>query len=132
MATPNVRKLEKFVALSEDEFRRRFMQRFYDPMFDSVRDELDRVCEKAWDGYIAYRKSPRTRPASSSAARRAGDEGPSARPEAASASPSAGKQPQERRPTKRVGTGISSGEEAAPFRTATSLSTARAPASASG
>jgi multimeric flavodoxin WrbA len=59
----NVRTLETFVPLSKDEFRRRFMQRFYDPVFDSVRGELDRVCEKAWDGYIVYRKSPRTRPA---------------------------------------------------------------------
>jgi multimeric flavodoxin WrbA len=63
MANPTVRKLEPYVPLSKEEFRRRFMQRFYDPAFDSVRDELDRVCEKAWDGYDRYRKSPRTRPA---------------------------------------------------------------------
>jgi multimeric flavodoxin WrbA len=63
MPTPTVRKLEKYVPLSKDEFRRRFMQRFYDPAFDDVRDELERVCEKAWDGYIKYRKSPRTRAA---------------------------------------------------------------------
>ena len=62
MPTPTVRKLEKYVPLTKDEFRRRFMQRFYDPAFDTVRDELDRVCEQAWDGYIKYRKSPRTRP----------------------------------------------------------------------
>src|SRR4030095_10738717 len=63
MPTPNVRKLEKFVPLSKDEFRRRFMQRFYDPAFDGVREELDRGVEKAWDGDDKYRKSPRTRPA---------------------------------------------------------------------
>jgi hypothetical protein len=28
-----------------------------------VRGELERVFEKAWDGYHVYRKSPRTRPA---------------------------------------------------------------------
>jgi multimeric flavodoxin WrbA len=40
------------------------MQRFYDPAFDAVRDELERVCELAWNGYHHdYRKSPRTRPA---------------------------------------------------------------------
>ncbi len=63
MANPTVRKLEPFVPLSKDEFRRRFMQRFYDPAFDRVREELDRVFEQAWDGYDTYRKSPRTRPA---------------------------------------------------------------------
>ena len=63
MPTPTVRKLEKYVPLSKDDFRGRFMQRFYDPAFDEVRDELERVCEKAWDGYIKYRKSPRTRAA---------------------------------------------------------------------
>jgi multimeric flavodoxin WrbA len=63
MANPTVRRLEPFVPVAKDEFRRRFMQRFYDPAFDSVRDELDRVFEQAWDGYNHYRKSPRTRPA---------------------------------------------------------------------
>jgi multimeric flavodoxin WrbA len=63
MDTPHVRRLEQYVPLSHTEFRDRFMQRFYDPMFDDVRDELERVCEKAWDGYRGYRKSPRTRPA---------------------------------------------------------------------
>ena len=29
-------------------------------MFDEVRSELEKVCELAWDGYIKYRKSPRT------------------------------------------------------------------------
>jgi multimeric flavodoxin WrbA len=63
MAPPEVRTLEKYVALTKDQFRQRFMQRFYDPAFDSVRDELERVFEQAWDGYEKYRKSPRTRPA---------------------------------------------------------------------
>lgn len=58
-----VRRLEEYVPLTKAEFRDRFMARFYDPAFDSVRDELERVLEKAWDGYIVYRKSPRTRPA---------------------------------------------------------------------
>ena len=51
MANPTVRKLEPFVPLSKDEFRRRFMQRFYDPAFDRVREELDRVCEQAGEGF---------------------------------------------------------------------------------
>jgi hypothetical protein len=33
------------------------MQRFYDPAFDNVRAELERVFEHAWDGYSVYRKS---------------------------------------------------------------------------
>jgi multimeric flavodoxin WrbA len=60
---PEVRKLESFTPLTKDEFRKRFMRRFDDPAFDEVRDELDRVCEKAWDGYHQSRKSPRTRAA---------------------------------------------------------------------
>ena len=63
MDSPDVRKLETYTPLTKTAFRERFMQRFYDPAFDAVRDELERVCEKAWDGYEHYRKSPRTRPA---------------------------------------------------------------------
>ncbi|MGZ9130657.1 MAG: hypothetical protein ACXW4Z_23000, partial [Candidatus Binatia bacterium] len=44
-------------------FRERFFARFYDPAFDEVKPELERVFEKAWDGYIVYRKSPRKKPA---------------------------------------------------------------------
>ncbi|MGQ0654236.1 MAG: flavodoxin family protein [Betaproteobacteria bacterium] len=58
-----VRKQEEYVPLSRDEFQRRFTERFYDPAFDAVRKEIDRLSEVAWDGYIKYRKSPRTRPA---------------------------------------------------------------------
>ena len=56
----DVRSLEPFTPLTRDEFRERFMRRFYDPAFDEVRDELERVFETAWSGYEAYRKSPRT------------------------------------------------------------------------
>jgi hypothetical protein len=41
----------------------RFRQRFYDPAFDSVRKHLDAVADKAWEGCIEYRKTPRTTPA---------------------------------------------------------------------
>jgi hypothetical protein len=63
--TPTVRKLTQYVPLTREEFRSRFFERFYDPAFDEVRAELDRICERAWDGYIKYRKSPRTQPAGS-------------------------------------------------------------------
>jgi multimeric flavodoxin WrbA len=58
-----VRRLTQYVALTHAEFRRRFFERFYDPAFDEVKSELDKVCELAWDGYIKYRKSPRTQAA---------------------------------------------------------------------
>jgi multimeric flavodoxin WrbA len=58
-----VRRLTQYVPLTRAEFRRRFFERFYDPAFDEVKSELDKVCELAWDGYIKYRKSPRTQAA---------------------------------------------------------------------
>jgi multimeric flavodoxin WrbA len=51
------------VALSKAEFHARLGERFYDPAFDAVRPQLDRVMKVAWEGYHEYRKSPRTRPA---------------------------------------------------------------------
>ena len=59
----NVRKLRQFVPLTRQQFRERFFERFYDPAFDAVKPELEKVFERAWDGYIQYRKSPRTQPA---------------------------------------------------------------------
>jgi multimeric flavodoxin WrbA len=49
--------------VSKREFLRRFRTRFEDPAFAAVASELDRVAEVAWQGYEAYRKSPRTRKA---------------------------------------------------------------------
>ncbi|MGQ0646012.1 MAG: flavodoxin family protein [Gemmatimonadaceae bacterium] len=51
------------VQLSREEFARRFSEHFYDPAFDAVRGEIDRIIDVAWNGYDAYRKSPRTRKA---------------------------------------------------------------------
>jgi multimeric flavodoxin WrbA len=51
------------VALSRDEFARRFRTRFRDPAFARVDDALDAVIDVAWEGYEKYRKSPRTRKA---------------------------------------------------------------------
>jgi multimeric flavodoxin WrbA len=58
-----VRRLTQYVPLTREEFRRRFFERFYDPAFDELRGELEKVLERAWDGYIKYRKSPRTQAA---------------------------------------------------------------------
>ena len=63
MAKPAVRKQTEYVPLTKEQFRERFFEKFYDPAFDKVRAELEKVCEVAWDGYITYRKSPRTQKA---------------------------------------------------------------------
>jgi multimeric flavodoxin WrbA len=60
---PTVRHLSEYVPLTRAQFRDRFFARFYDPAFDRVSSELERVFEVAWDGYEKYRKSPRTKPA---------------------------------------------------------------------
>jgi len=58
-----VRKLSRYVPLTRAQFRERFFARFYDPAFDAVKAELEKVYEVAWNGYIEYRKSPRSVPA---------------------------------------------------------------------
>ena len=63
MANPTVRRQTKYVPLTKEQFRERFFARFYDPAFDTVKSELEKVFATAWDGYIAYRKSPRKKPA---------------------------------------------------------------------
>jgi multimeric flavodoxin WrbA len=65
MTRPSVRKQDKYVPLTREQFRERFFARYYDPAFDGVRAELEKVFEVAWDGYIAYRKSPRRQAAGS-------------------------------------------------------------------
>ena len=69
MSMPTVRRQGEWVPLTKAEFRERFFARFYDPAFEAVAPELERVFEKAWDGYgVTYRKSPRTEPAGPEAA----------------------------------------------------------------
>jgi multimeric flavodoxin WrbA len=63
MPQPDVRKGMPSVELSREEFERRFRRHFEDPAFDAVAREIAAVAEVAWDGYIKYRKSPRTRKA---------------------------------------------------------------------
>ncbi len=63
MATPNVRTGQGDVQLSREEFTRRLREGFYDPAFDAVRGEIDKVIDVAWQAYEDYRKSPRTRKA---------------------------------------------------------------------
>jgi len=61
--SPAVRKGQGDVKLSRDEFARRLAERFYDPAFDAVRPEIDRIIEVAWKSYDEYHKSPRKRKA---------------------------------------------------------------------
>lgn len=56
----DVRKGMPPVKLDEQEFKRRFLSRFYDPAFEPLRAELDKIAEAAWDGYSHSRKAPRT------------------------------------------------------------------------
>jgi len=60
---PTVRKGQGSVELDRDTFRRRFENRFVDPAFDGLRDEVRRLEEAAWEAYCAHRKAPRTRAA---------------------------------------------------------------------
>jgi multimeric flavodoxin WrbA len=60
---PEVRTGQGSTKLSPEEFKRRWKQRFYDPAFDSMSPEIDRLAEIAWKAYDDSRKSPRTRKA---------------------------------------------------------------------
>jgi multimeric flavodoxin WrbA len=62
-SSPPVRKGQGDVKLSRDEFARRLGERFYDPAFDAVRAEIDRIVEVAWKSYDEYHKSPSKRKA---------------------------------------------------------------------
>ena len=59
----DVRKGQGDSSLSREEFARRFRARFYDPGFEPLAAEIDRLLEVAWQAYRAERKSPRTRKA---------------------------------------------------------------------
>jgi multimeric flavodoxin WrbA len=51
------------VRLSREQFEARLLARFYDPVFDGLGPEIDRIVAAAWDAYSNSRKAPRTRPA---------------------------------------------------------------------
>jgi hypothetical protein len=51
------------VALTKEEFKKRYWQRFYDPAFGALTAEIDRIAEVAWQAYDESRKSPYTHPA---------------------------------------------------------------------
>jgi multimeric flavodoxin WrbA len=51
------------VQLDKAEFKKRFLAKFYDPEFDKLKPELDKIADTAWTTYDEYNKSPRTRKA---------------------------------------------------------------------
>ena len=57
--TIKIRKGMPSVQLTKEEFAKRFRSRFYDPAFEEVDGEIEKLLEKAWEGYDVYRKSPR-------------------------------------------------------------------------
>jgi hypothetical protein len=63
MDKPRVVKGMPSVRISKAELALRLRERFYDPAFASVDNEIDRVIDVAWGAYDDYRKSPRTRQA---------------------------------------------------------------------
>ena len=59
----DARKGQPYLKLTRDEFVRRFTDRFYDPDFDALRGEIERLAAAAWDNHEQNRKNPRTRKA---------------------------------------------------------------------
>jgi multimeric flavodoxin WrbA len=60
---PEVRKGQGDMRIPADVFRARLRERFYDPAFEGVSVELDKLVEIAWHAYRDSHKSPRTRAA---------------------------------------------------------------------
>ena len=56
---PRVVKGDQNFTLDRDTFRARFLDRFNDPMYQDVAEELEKVFEITWQNYMGYRKSPR-------------------------------------------------------------------------
>jgi multimeric flavodoxin WrbA len=49
--------------LDELEFKRRYRQKFHDPAFEALADEINRIAEVAWGAYANSRKAPITQKA---------------------------------------------------------------------
>ena len=49
------------VQLTKEEFSKRARERFYDPTFDAVAPEIERVIAVAWKNYTEYHRNPRKR-----------------------------------------------------------------------
>jgi hypothetical protein len=49
--------------LNREEFRRRFLSQYQDPVFEPLAGDLERLAAAAWDVYEHHRKAPRTQKA---------------------------------------------------------------------
>jgi len=63
MPPSEVRKGQGDVKLSRAEFERRLRERFADPAFEPLAEEIQQIADVAWAVYDRYRKNPRTRTA---------------------------------------------------------------------
>ena len=63
MAKIAVRREMAGVELTKDEFSKRLTRHFYDPAFDALQPEINKIVDVAWDAYSDSRKAPRTRKA---------------------------------------------------------------------
>lgn len=63
MAKIKVRTGMPSVQLDKREFKRRLLAKFYDPLFEPLQGEIDKIVDAAWTTYDDYHKSPRTRKA---------------------------------------------------------------------
>ena len=63
MAEIKVRKGMPSVQLDKTEFKKRFLAKFYDPLFQPLTRELDKIADAAWTSYCDYHKTPLTRKA---------------------------------------------------------------------
>ncbi len=61
MTRVRVRKGMPSVQLTREEFRQRYMDRFFDPLFEANQTELDAIIGSAWKAYDEYHKNPRKR-----------------------------------------------------------------------
>ena len=63
MAKVKIRSGMPSVQLTKAAFAARFRERFYDPAFQGLESEIEKLLATAWRGYDDYRRNPRTRPA---------------------------------------------------------------------
>ena len=61
MTAPDIRKEMPPVKLPRAEFERRYRNRFTDPAFAPLKEEIDAIVAAAWDSYHHSRKAPVTR-----------------------------------------------------------------------
>jgi multimeric flavodoxin WrbA len=60
---PEIRKEMPGVRLTREQFAQRLRQRFVDPAYEPLKDEVGRIVDAAWDAYGNSRKAPHTQKA---------------------------------------------------------------------